>query len=172
MFNLLASECGIVMHEVSRNNRNVFPAELAQLIPQNFSQQISLLIPGSRFLPGILMGNPLEGFPAIIIKRLMNFKLGKTLQIKLACSLSVHHQEQISISQENPKHSMIRNHTISIPPRPAYHPAIVKACEAIFGRHPDNLTPEEDNRFNTFRRQQSRISEPLEEQLIAVVDSY
>ena len=103
MFNLLASECGIVMHEVSRNNRNVFPAELAQLIPQNFSQQISLLIPGSRFLPGILMGNPLEGFPAIIIKRLMNFKLGKTLQIKLACSLSVHHQEQLSISQVNPK---------------------------------------------------------------------
>ena len=71
----------------------------------------------------------------------MNFKLGKTLQIKLACSLSVYHQEQISISRENPKLSMIRNQTISIPPRPVYHPAIVNACETIFGRHPDDLTP-------------------------------
>ena len=61
---------------------------------------------------------------------------------------------------------MIRNHTISIPPRPVYHPAIVNACEAIFGRHPDDLTPEEYNRYNTFRRQQSQIGKPLEEQII------
>ena len=91
---------------------------------------------------------------ALYLNGTMYFKIGKTLQVKLACSLSVHYQDQISISQENPKLSLIRNQTISIPPRPVYHPAAVNACEAIVGRHPDDLTPGEYNRFNTFRRQQ------------------
>ena len=59
-----------------------------------------------------------------------------------------------------------RNQAVSIPPRPIYHPAIVNASEAIFGKHPDDLTHEEVNKFTVYRRQQRHIGEPLEEQTI------
>ena len=63
-----------------------------------------------------------------------------------------------------------RNQAVSIPPRPVYHPAIFNASEAIFGKHLDDLTPEEFNKFNVYRRHQSIIGKPLEEQTIYLPD--
>ena len=60
----------------------------------------------------------------------------------------------------------VKNQAVSIPPRPVYHPAIFNASEAIFGKHLDDLTPDEFNKFNVYRIHQSQIGKPLEEQTI------
>ena len=50
--------------------------------------------------------------------------------------------------QETAKLSVKRNQAVSISPRNIYHPAVQGACQAMFTKHPSNLTPEEVYKFN------------------------
>ena len=52
--------------------------------------------------------------------------------------------------------------SISIPPRPIYHPAIVNACKDMFDKHPSSLLPNEVDQFNFVRNHALQVGEPLE----------
>ena len=67
---------------------------------------------------------------------------------------------------EKPKLSFKRNDPISISPKPIYHPAIIKACQAICSKHPDHLSPEETLKFNHYRNWKLQNGEPLEEDIV------
>ena len=56
--------------------------------------------------------------------------------------------------------------SISIPPRPVYHPTIINACTAMFAKHPSQLRPHEVEKFNYYRKRKSQIGEPLEQEII------
>ena len=56
--------------------------------------------------------------------------------------------------------------SISIPPRPVYHPAIHQACQAMFGKHPTSLTPEEVSKFKIYQRQKLKNNDSIENDVI------
>ena len=62
--------------------------------------------------------------------------------------------------QETPKLSVNQNQNVSIAPRKVYHPAIHGACQAMFNKHPSNLTPEEAHKFNFYKNHKIQIGEP------------
>ena len=68
--------------------------------------------------------------------------------------------------QENPKLDIKRNEAVSISPRQIYNPAIHGACQAMFTKHPSNLTAEEVHIFNFFKNHKMQIGEPLESEII------
>ena len=68
--------------------------------------------------------------------------------------------------QENPKLSFKRNQAVSISPRKIYHPAIHGACQAMFAKHPSNLTADEVHKFNFYKNHKMQIGEPLESEII------
>ena len=55
-----------------------------------------------------------------------------------------------------------RFHSISIPPRPIYHPAVIGACNAMFAKHPSVLLLEEVDQFNFIRNHAKQVGKPLE----------
>ena len=42
--------------------------------------------------------------------------------------------------------------SISIPPRPVYHPAIVGACQRFFSKHPSELSQDEIQKFKQYKK--------------------
>ena len=62
--------------------------------------------------------------------------------------------------------SYCKNQAISIQPRQIYHPAIIKACIAMQGKHPSQLTAEEAHKFNFYRQYKLKNGEPIEEDII------
>ena len=121
------------------------------------------------------------------IKRLLTFLQKKSRDSHaLKKSLSVSSQQHISIPpaksnlvviklpsidippvhKENPKLNFKRNQAVSISPRKTYHPAIHGACQAMFSKHPCDLTPEEIHKFNFYKNHKIQIGEPLESEII------
>ena len=49
------------------------------------------------------------------------------------------------------KLSICQVQTTSIPPKPVYHPAIIRACLSMFGKKPSELNDEEIRKFNEYR---------------------
>ena len=41
--------------------------------------------------------------------------------------------------------------TATVPPRPVYHPAIIRGCLSMFGKTPPDLDPDEIAKFNQYR---------------------
>ena len=70
------------------------------------------------------------------------------------------------VNKEQPKLDIIKSRSISIPPRPVYHPAIINACDAMFAKHPSKLDPDEVKKFKMYRTRKIQIGEPLEEEVI------
>ena len=62
--------------------------------------------------------------------------------------------------------NIVKSQSISIPPRPVYHPTIINACTAMFAKHPSQLRPHEVEKFNYYRKRKSQIGEPLEQEII------
>ena len=70
------------------------------------------------------------------------------------------------IFKKTPKLSIRKNGTTSIPPRSVYHPAIINASNAMFQKHPSQLSPEELQKFKYYQEHKIRIGEPLETEII------
>ena len=68
---------------------------------------------------------------------------------------------------KRPSLSIVAQPPISIPPRKIYHPAILKACYAITGKHhPSQLLPDEVKRFKAYIEQKREMGEPVETDLL------
>ena len=78
--------------------------------------------------------------------------------------------KRINTNRKNGKIQLRQNQnsqsSISIPPRPVYHPAINQACQAMFGKHPTSLTPEEVSKFKIYQRQKLKNNDPIENDVI------
>ena len=116
------------------------------------------------------------------IKRLLSFQFKKmpTKQISLSISpqeassffppkiqsnLVVSTPSSISIPPNLKKMSslnIVKSRSISIPPRPVYHPAIINSCIKFFAKHPSELGQDEVQKFNQYRKDKAQIGEPLE----------
>ena len=119
------------------------------------------------------------------IKRLLTFLQNKSTDSHASKkSLSISPQQHISppksnlavtklpsvdippVHQENPQLNFKRNQAVSISPSKTYHPAIHGACQAMFAKHPSNLTPAEVHKFNFYKNHKMQIGEPLESEII------
>ena len=56
--------------------------------------------------------------------------------------------------------------TTSIPPKPMYHPAIIRACLSMFGKKPDALDPEETAKFVNYQTWKLQKGEPIEQEML------
>ena len=65
-----------------------------------------------------------------------------------------------------PKLSYVKAQSTSISPRTVYHPCIINASEAMFRKHPEKLTPEENLKFQLYQQHKIRIGIPLETEVI------
>ena len=117
------------------------------------------------------------------LKRLLTFQKKKLSKPSIPTQLSICFQEQSSVSPTkpnlsvsilpstslkpcNPKLSYSPINSISIPPKKIYHPAIIKACHAMFNKHPDQLIPDETVKFKQYRKWKIEKGEPIEEDII------
>ena len=84
-------------------------------------------------------------------------------------NLAVSFQSSMDIppnSQKMPNLNIVKIQSISIPPRPVYHPAIINACSAMFDKHPSKLRQDEVDKFMRYRNHKTKIGEPLETEII------
>ena len=51
-------------------------------------------------------------------------------------------------------------------PKPEYHPHIVEACRLMYGKQPDQLTPDESQHFRGYQQWKCDNGEPIEEDFI------
>ena len=124
------------------------------------------------------------------LKRLLTFLRNKSQNNtnNLQNSLSISSQSSFSILPQNPrsnleitcmpnidippiykeksKLNLVKCNSTSIPPRTVYHPIVVNVCQAMFSKHPKNLTPEEVAKFNIYKERKKQIGEPLESEVI------
>ena len=57
---------------------------------------------------------------------------------------------------------------VSISPRVVHHPAIVNACYAIIGKHPNEMTESEEEQFELYKQFKARKGELIEEDPVYV----
>ena len=107
--------------------------------------------------------------PAKIIrsqKRLIQFLKSKANACSFSKSnLSICPQITIDIPSTiglQPKLATTKLPEINIKPKKIYHPSIINACNSMFKKHPDNLSQEEIEKFNTYRSWKSQIGDPFE----------
>ena len=117
------------------------------------------------------------------IKRLVSFQYKLLFAANTSPTISIGHQEHISILPNNPlltisvqsststqpkpqNLSICPSSNISIPGRKIYHPAIIKASQSMFEKHPDLLTKEEAEKFNHYRKYKIDQGDPIEESII------
>ena len=67
---------------------------------------------------------------------------------------------------KRPNLTISTNASISIPPRPVYHPAIINASQSFYMKHPSELTEEEIANFNVYLKWKQDAGEPVETDLI------
>ena len=60
----------------------------------------------------------------------------------------------------------MKSQSISIPPRPIYHPAIINACQRFFAKHPRELEKHEAEKFKQYVQDKAEIGEPIEDEEI------
>ena len=68
--------------------------------------------------------------------------------------------------KKEPKLDLVKATSTSIPPRQAYHPYIINASGAVFGKNPQELTPDEALKFQMYQKDKIQIWEPLETEII------
>ena len=71
-----------------------------------------------------------------------------------------------SRSKKLPDLSVVRQSSLSIPPRTIHHPAIINACFAILGKHPSELTPTENDQFQQYKVFKASSGDPIEESVV------
>ena len=99
--------------------------------------------------------------PSLSIVHLPHLDISPSPQNKLSfCS-----QKTVAIPPANsrkPKLSPVKLEAINIRPKKIYHPTIINACETMFQKHPDQLSKEEIDKFNQYRKYKLEIGDPLE----------
>ena len=91
--------------------------------------------------------------------------LTKTIPLpspKPLLALSFCSQPTIDIPHTPRQLSVVKLQESNIRPKKIYHPSIINACECMFKKHPDNLSKEEIDKFNQYRKWKSEIRDPLE----------
>ena len=68
--------------------------------------------------------------------------------------------------KKEPKLDLVKAASTSIPPRQVYHPCIINASRAFFGKHPRELTPDEALKFKMYQKDKIQIGEPLENEIV------
>jgi hypothetical protein len=63
------------------------------------------------------------------------------------------------------KLDLVKATSTSIPPRQVYHPCIINASRAFFGRHPQELASDEALRFQMYQKDKTLLGEPLEKEI-------
>ena len=72
---------------------------------------------------------------------------------------------------KKPNLTISTNASISIPPRPVYHPAIINASQSFYKKHPSELTEEEIANFNVYLKWKQDAGEPVETDVIYLPSS-
>ena len=72
----------------------------------------------------------------------------------------------ISYTPESPSLSIVKIAAVTIAPRKIYHPSVINACEAMFKKHPDQLTKDEEIKFNHYRKWKTYMNDPLETNVV------
>ena len=62
--------------------------------------------------------------------------------------------------------SQAKQSSISIPPKPVYHLAIINACKVMHEQHPDQSDREEVEQFNFYVRHKSNTGDPIEQNVV------
>ena len=70
-----------------------------------------------------------------------------------------------------PMLSIVNNASISIPPREIFHHATLNASQAICGKHPSQLTPEETKKFNFYLARKCEMGQPVESDVVYLPSS-
>ena len=86
------------------------------------------------------------------------------LSTKKLSSMDIAPEE--SRSKKLPDLSVVRQSSLSIPPRTIHHPAIINACFAILGKHPSELTPTENDQFQQYKVFKASSGDPIEESVV------
>ena len=98
------------------------------------------------------------------MKRLIQFLKSKVVITPLLKqNLSICDQTTIAIPPtQQPTLSVIKLPEMNIRPQKIYHPCIINACDTLFKKHPDNLSKEEIEKFNHYRKWKSEMKDPIE----------
>ena len=75
-------------------------------------------------------------------------------------------QPSISIKPKTPKLSTCPVKSISIPGRRIFNPAILQACQSMFGKHPDLLDQNKIMKFNHYIQYKIEEGDPIESSII------
>ena len=81
-------------------------------------------------------------------------------------TLSIYASEPISITRKHKQLTIQCVKTTTIPPRPVYHPAIIRASLSMFGKKPYDLDPDEIAKFNQYRAWKCQNGEQIENDII------
>ena len=73
---------------------------------------------------------------------------------------------KFSSLKSRPKLVIQKVQTTSIPPKPVYHPGIIRACLSMFGKKPAELDSEETTKFMTYRNWKLHKGEPIEQEML------
>ena len=73
---------------------------------------------------------------------------------------------KFSSLKSRPKLVIQKVQTTSIPPKPVYHPAIIRACVSMFGKKPGELDSEETAKFMNYRNWKLHKGEPIEQEML------
>ena len=89
----------------------------------------------------------------------------KTLQIT---NLAIHKVVCTDLPpiKKEAKLDLVKATSTTIPPHQVYHPCIINASRAFFGKHPQELTPDEAVRFQMYQKDKIQIGEPLENEIV------
>ena len=68
--------------------------------------------------------------------------------------------------KKEPKLDLVKSTSTSIPPSQVYHPSIINASGALFGKHRRELTTDEALKFQMYQKDKIQIGEPLENEII------
>ena len=71
-----------------------------------------------------------------------------------------------NVPPQKPKLDFVRAKSISIPPHQIYHPAVINASNAMFGKDPSQLEADEALKFKMYRMNKIQKGEPLETEVI------
>ena len=81
-------------------------------------------------------------------------------------TLSIYACEPISITRKHKQLTIQCVETTTIPPRPVYHPAIIRASLSMFGKKPYDLDSDEIAKFNQYRAWKCQNGEQIETDII------
>ena len=82
-----------------------------------------------------------------------------TLSTKIAVSINIQSKKKFC------NLAFLKPNRIDVWPKPKLHPHIIEACEAIYGKLPDEMAEEEHAHFERYNQGKMNNGQPIEESL-------